>query len=89
MKCDPRLLPILAGMAAWVCSCAWIGILTLDTNWHRIAMINHLSGPAFGSWYLQVDGSVIATNLPWRYTCPEGTAFSRLRIGGIRGTTIL
>jgi len=64
----------------------WVGIRTLDTNWHRIAMINHLSGPAFGRWYLKVDGSVIATNLPWRNSYAEGTAFSRLRIGGIRGT---
>jgi hypothetical protein len=65
----------------------WVGVRTLDTNWHRIAMINHLSGPAFGSWYLKVDGSVIATNLPWRNSYAEGTAFSRLRIGAIRGTT--
>ena len=66
---------------------SWIGIRTLDTNWHRIAMINHLSGPAFGSWYLKVDGAVIATNLPWRNSYPEGTAFSRVRFGGIRGTS--
>ncbi len=65
---------------------SWIGVRTLDTNWHRIAMINQLSGPAFGSWYLKVDGSVIATNLPWRNSYAAGTAFSRLRIGGIRGT---
>ncbi len=65
---------------------SWIGVRTLDTNWHRIAMINHLSGPAFGSWYLKVDGSVTATNLPWRNSYPEGTAFSRLRLGGIRGS---
>jgi hypothetical protein len=64
---------------------SWIGVRDLDTNWHRIAMINHLSGPAFGSWYLKVDGTVIATNLPWRYSYPEGTAFSRVRFGGIRG----
>jgi hypothetical protein len=64
----------------------WIGVRDLDTNWHRIAMINHLSGPDFGSWYLKVDGVVIATNLPWRYSYPAGTAFSRVRFGGIRGT---
>ena len=64
---------------------SWIGVRDLDTNWHRIAMINHLSGPAFGSWYLKVDGTVIATNLPCRYSYPEGTAFSRVRFGGIRG----
>jgi len=64
---------------------SWIGVRDLDTNWHRIEMINHLSGPAFGSWYLKVDGSVIATNLPWRNTYPQGTPFSRVRFGGIRG----
>ena len=65
---------------------SWIGVRTLDTNWHRIAMINQLSGPAFGSWYLKMDGSVIATNLPWRNSYTNGTPLSRLRIGGIRGT---
>lgn len=65
---------------------SWVGIRTIDTNWHRFAMINHLSGPAFGSWYLKLDGAVIATNLPWRNSYAEGTAFSRVRIGAIYGT---
>ena len=63
----------------------WIPILDLDTNWHRIEMINYLSGPAFQSWDLKVDTSLLATNLPWRNNHPLGTPYSRLRFGGIRG----
>lgn len=65
---------------------AWVGILDLDTNWHHIDMINYLSGPAFGSWDLKVDGSIAGTNLPWRNHPAAGTPFSRLRLGGILGT---
>jgi hypothetical protein len=63
----------------------WIPIRDLDTEWHRIEMINYLSGPRFGGWDLKFDGSLIGTNLPWRNQHPPGTAYSRLRIGGIRG----
>ena len=65
---------------------AWVAIRDLDTNWHQVEMISYLSGPKFGGWDLQVDGSLLATNLPWRNNHPLGTAYSRLRLGGIRGT---
>lgn len=66
---------------------AWIGVLDLDTNWHRIEMINYLSGEKFQSWDLKVDNALVATNLPWRNNHPLNTPYSRLRIGGIRGTS--
>ncbi len=64
---------------------AWVGIHDLDTNWHQIELTSYLSGAKFGSWELKVDGSLLATNLPWRNQHPLGTAYGRLRIGGIRG----
>ncbi|MBP7826470.1 MAG: BNR-4 repeat-containing protein [Verrucomicrobia bacterium] len=66
---------------------AWIPVHGLDTNWHRIEMIVHLSGPQFPGWDLQVDDTLLATNLPWRNSHPLDTPYSRLRIGGIRGTS--
>ncbi len=66
---------------------SWIGVRDLDTNWHRIEMINYLSGTNFGSWDLKVDGSLLGRNLPWRNTYPQGTSFNRLRFGAIRGTS--
>lgn len=63
----------------------WIPLRDLDTNWHRIEMINYLSGPKFQSWDLRADNALIATNLPWRNNHPLGTRYSRLRMGGIRG----
>lgn len=65
---------------------SWIAIRDLDTNWHQIEMINYLSGPKFGNWDLKVNGSLMGTNLPWRNNHPPGTPYSRLRLGGIRGT---
>jgi hypothetical protein len=64
---------------------AWVGLMELNTNWHHFDMLHYLSGPAFGSWALKVDSALVATNLPWRNHPPQGTAFSRLRLGGIRG----
>ena len=51
----------------------WIPIRDLDTNWHEIEMIHYLSGPAFQGWDLKVDGTLLATNLPWRNKHPLGT----------------
>lgn len=65
----------------------WVAVRDLDTNWHRVEMINHLSGAAFGTWDLKVDGALLGISLPWRNTYAQGTAFSRMRIGGIRGTS--
>lgn len=64
---------------------AWVALRDLDTNWHQLAIISYLSGPKFGGWDLKVDGSLLATNLPWRNNHPLGTPYSRLRFGGIRG----
>lgn len=65
----------------------WISALELDTNWHHIEMISYLSGPAFSSFDLKIDGLTIRTGLPWRNSFAAGTSFSRLRLGGIRGIT--
>lgn len=64
----------------------WVAVRSLDTNWHRIEMISYLSGPRFQTWDLKVDDVLVATNLPWRNNHPLGTAYSRVRFGGIRGT---
>lgn len=61
----------------------WIGIFNLDTNWHHIESINHISSNKFD---LKIDGASIATGLPWRNPIAAGTPIGRLRIGGIRGT---
>jgi hypothetical protein len=65
----------------------WIPTTNLDTNWHRFEMINYLSGTNFGHWDAKMDGLLIGTNLPWRNNHPLGTAYSRVRFGGIRGVT--
>lgn len=77
----------VANQLAYYNGTKWVGIQNLDTNWHQIEMINHLDGPDFGTWDLKFDGVLIGSRLPWRNTYPQGTAFSRLRIGGIRGTS--
>jgi hypothetical protein len=64
----------------------WVAVRDLDTTWHQIEMISYLSGPRFQSWDLMVDGTLLGTNLPWRNNHPLETPYSRLRIGGIRGT---
>lgn len=63
----------------------WIPLIELDTNWHHYEVINYLSGAKFGSWDLKQDSTLLATNLPWRNNHPLGTAYSRIRFGGIRG----
>ena len=63
----------------------WIPMLNLDTNWHSFEMITYLSGTNFASWDAKMDGLLIGTNLPWRNNHPQGTAYSRVRFGGIRG----
>jgi len=65
----------------------WRAVRHLDTNWHHVEMISYLSGPRFGTWDLKVDGSLLATNLPWRNHHPPNKAYNRLRLGGIRGVT--
>jgi hypothetical protein len=63
----------------------WIPLTNLDTNWHQYEMINYLSGSNFQKWDLKMDSVILATNLPWRNNHPLGTAYSRVRFGGIRG----
>lgn len=64
----------------------WVAVAKLDTNWHRYEMIDYLGGTNFGKWDLKMDGALIGANLPWRNNHPAGTAYSRVRLGGIRGT---
>ncbi len=63
----------------------WIAMMNLDTNWHHIEMISYLSGTNFGSWDAKVDNAVVGTHLPWRNSYAQGTPFSRVRFGAIRG----
>ena len=65
----------------------WIALVNLDTNWHHFEIIDHLSGANFGKWDLKMDSALLATNLPWRNSHPLGTPYSKVRFGGIRGTS--
>ena len=64
---------------------AWIPVFNLDTNWHAIEIANHVGGTS-NYFELKIDGTNVGTGLPWRNTFAAGTAFGKLRIGGIRGT---
>jgi hypothetical protein len=90
---DLSLMPVTGGlmssMLAWgVISekvayydgAAWQPLADLDTGWHAYKVVNYLSGPAAGFYDVFMDGSPLATRLPWRNVIAQGTAFSRVRL---------
>lgn len=71
----------VSGQLAYGSGSTWVGLIGVDNAWHHYELLNYLSGANANTFDLWMDGTLVASNLPFKTTLDSQSPIGYLRLG--------